>query len=170
MATTLIDGHNLIASLPDVSLSDPDDEQQLLAKLERSFSDVPGRVVVVFDPGHNPPVDAPPYQGRHVEALFARSPDRADDVIMELIRRDPNPKHLTVVTADREIIACANRRRCRVVKPGQFQQILRRRRERPVRRNSGDKPLPAGELASAGYLQYWYDYFDVPAEERERTS
>lgn len=166
MAMTLIDGHNLIAALPDISLADPDDEQQLLTKLERLFARVPGRVVVVFDPGPNPPLDAPPPPRGRVEAIFARPPDRADDVLMQMIRRDPNPKHVTVVTGDREILACANRHRCRTVAPERLRAELERRGARR-RRAPRETPAPTGELGTETYLESWFEYFGIPPEERE---
>ena len=166
MATLLIDGHNLIGRLPDISLSEPDDEQRLLAKLESHLAGAPGEVVVVFDPGPNPPADAPPYRGGRVAAIFARPPESADDVIMRLIRADPNPRHITVVTADREILACARRHRCRIVKTDRFVQRLARR-PRPHAVAPAAHPVPAGELATESYLTYWYDYFRVPDSERE---
>lgn len=165
MALLLIDGHNLIGRLPDISLSDPDDEQRLLAKLEAALAGTSGRVLVVFDPGPTPPVDAPPYRGGRIEVTFARPPDRADDVIMGVIRSDPNPKHITVVTADREILACARRRRCRIIKPDRFGARLR---QRPTRRAPMPaQPVATGALASDTYMSYWYDYFGVPAAERD---
>ncbi len=166
MATLLIDGHNLIGRLPDISLAEPDDEQRLLAKLETHFAGAPGQVVVVFDPGPNPPLDAPPYQGTRVAAVFARPPESADGVIMRLIRSDPNARHLTVVTADREILACARRHRCRIIKTDRFVQQLGRR----PKRHAAARPVsvvPTGELASESYLTYWYEYFSVPDAERE---
>ena len=166
VATFLIDGHNVIGQLPDISLADPDDEDRLVAKLEGHFAHVRGRVVVVFDPGHDPPLDAPAPRVGRIEAVFARPPDSADDVIIRTIREEPNARQLTVVTADREILACARRHRCRVVKTEQFVRRLARRPPQPREREQ-EKPAPAGDLASDTYLEYWYEYFDVPPEQRD---
>ncbi len=50
----LIDGHNLIAKLPDVNLSDPDDEIQLVLKLRQWTAVSAKRVVTVFFDGGIP--------------------------------------------------------------------------------------------------------------------
>jgi uncharacterized protein len=48
----LIDGHNLISQIPGLSLSDPDDEGDLVMLLRRYTTARRGRkVVVVFDHG-----------------------------------------------------------------------------------------------------------------------
>ena len=47
----LIDGHNLIGQLPDLSLNDPNDEAKLVQKLIGFAARQQKRVVVVFDSG-----------------------------------------------------------------------------------------------------------------------
>jgi len=42
----LIDGHNLIGQIPDISLSDPDDEAKLVLLLRRYTTARPGRQAV----------------------------------------------------------------------------------------------------------------------------
>lgn len=167
MATTVIDGHNVIGRSPDISLADPDDEQQLLARLDRFFTGSRERVIVVFDAGSNPPLDAPPIQRGRVEARFARPPQRADDLIMDIIRQEPNPKHLTVISSDREILARARKRRCRIVKTEEFLRVLARVQARKPKRQAPE-PVAQGDLRSETYLEYWFEYFGIPPEEWER--
>ncbi len=45
----LIDGHNLIGHSPDLSLSDPNDEAKLIARLRRYVARTDRQVTVVFD-------------------------------------------------------------------------------------------------------------------------
>lgn len=167
MARYLIDGHNLIGQLPDIALSDPDDEVRLLVKLEAYFAGSGDEVVVVFDPGPAPPLDQPPLRPGRITAVFARPPEHADIVVKRLITQDPNCRHLTVVTADREILAFARRNRCRIVRTGEFVARLERPRRPRRRAPAPSQPLPTGELGTAAYLEYWYDYFGVPPEDRE---
>jgi uncharacterized protein len=48
----LIDGHNLIGKMPDISLSDPDDEEQLALRLRQWAAENKSRqVIVIFDRG-----------------------------------------------------------------------------------------------------------------------
>jgi len=47
----LVDGHNLIGKLPNISLSDPDDEAKLVRVLENYHAVRPhDEILVVFDP------------------------------------------------------------------------------------------------------------------------
>ena len=51
----LIDGHNLIARTPGLSLADPDDEAKLSALLRRwAAADPRRKVTVIFDAGLKP--------------------------------------------------------------------------------------------------------------------
>ena len=50
----LIDGHNLIAKLPDISLDDPNDEIELILRLKSWASASPKRKVTVYFDGGLP--------------------------------------------------------------------------------------------------------------------
>ena len=79
----LIDGHNLIAQIPGLSLADEGDEAELVLLLRRYTTAKRGRqAVVVFDRGvygHPQRLD-----GYGITCSFARSPQDADE---QLIRR-----------------------------------------------------------------------------------
>ena len=81
----LIDGHNLIAATPGLSLSDLDDEQamiQILADFARTSR---RSITVYFDRGS---LAAPPISSTaRVNAIFVRSPRTADDAIRSHIER-----------------------------------------------------------------------------------
>ncbi|HEY1409924.1 MAG TPA: hypothetical protein VF434_13360, partial [Promineifilum sp.] len=72
----LIDGHNLIARTPDLSLADPDDEAKLVALLRRwAMADRRRKVTVIFD-GGLPAGESRNLSGSGVKAIFA--PNNAD--------------------------------------------------------------------------------------------
>ena len=48
----LIDGHNLIGSLPGLSLADPEDERKLLDRLQGYARRSRRRMIVFFDQGN----------------------------------------------------------------------------------------------------------------------
>ena len=106
----LVDGHNLIAHLPGIELSDPEDEAKLVELLHRFVLRHPGhRITVVFDGGvYGHP--APPKRDR-VEAIFARSPGDADTRLISLLERATPPQSYTLVSSDRAIAAAAKARR-----------------------------------------------------------
>lgn len=98
----LIDGHNLIGRLPDLSLQDPDDEEKL-ARLLSSYRARTGKAItVVFDPGG---AFALPKSRRFggVEIVFAPHGGSADRAIIRRVQRLRNPGEWLVVTSDREL-------------------------------------------------------------------
>ena len=110
----LIDGHNLIGRMPDICLSDPDDEAQLVARLQAYAGRRGKRVTVVFDRGL-PGGRSQALSGGRVEVVFAPAGRNADRVLIGRIRRSRNPRGLTVVTSDLEVIAAAEEQGARVV-------------------------------------------------------
>ncbi|MGD8966947.1 MAG: NYN domain-containing protein [Anaerolineae bacterium] len=115
----LIDGHNLIGRLPDISLTDPGDEAQLVSRLQGYAGRTGRRVTVVFDRGM-PGGRSQALSGGRVEVVFAPTGRNADRLLIERIRHARNPQGLTVVTSDREVIATAQDRGARVVRAEAF--------------------------------------------------
>lgn len=99
----LIDGHNLIGKLPDLKLSDPDDEDKLIAKLKKYAAKTKKIVTVVFDPPKHSEWFAwsdDRYEQPNLEIIFATMGRKADDVIRERIPRVKDKQGLIVVTSD----------------------------------------------------------------------
>lgn len=103
----LIDGHNLIARLPDLDLADPDDEAKLVYKL-RSFAARTGKqATVVFDGGLPGGVSAR-LSNNKVTAIFASDrQSTADKILLGLIRKARSPRAYTLVTSDSELLSAA---------------------------------------------------------------
>ena len=103
----LIDGHNLIARLPDVDLADPDDEAKLVFKL-RGFAARTGcKVTVVFDGGLPGGVSKSLSTSRVTAKFAAADHMSADQVLVKMIRKVKNPGGYCLVSSDREIIDAA---------------------------------------------------------------
>ncbi len=102
----LIDGHNLIGQMKDISLTDPDDEEQLLERLAVYQRRRRSQITVVFDAGSHG--GAP---GRHelhasgIRVLYARPGQRADDILCRLVRQASDRRGCLVVTSDRAVAA-----------------------------------------------------------------
>jgi hypothetical protein len=107
----IIDGHNLIGKMPDISLKDPDDEVQLILRL-RSWTAVSKKrqVTVYFDGGipggKNVRLSTP-----QVRVIFASESKTADTLIINRIKKVKNPPEYTLVTNDQAIIKTANERK-----------------------------------------------------------
>lgn len=115
----LIDGHNLIGKLPDLRLDDPDDEAKLVARLRTYAARTGKRVTVVFDRGL-PGGRSWDLSRGGVEVIFAASGHSADGILRERVRRARDPRGLTVVTSDREVISAAQAQGARVVRSDEF--------------------------------------------------
>ncbi len=115
----LIDGHNLIAQLPDQRLDDPDDEAQLVERLRRYQAHTGKRLTVVFDRGLPGGVERDLSTSK-VKVVFAPTGRAADALIIDRVRRSRDPRGLTVVTSDQHVIAAVERQGARVMRAETF--------------------------------------------------
>ena len=96
----LVDGMNVIGSRPDGWWKDRDAAMLRLVGMLEHWAVGPGgeEVTVVFE---RPP--SPPIRSSVIEVLHARRPrpNAADDEIIRLLREDPDPAAVRVVTSDR---------------------------------------------------------------------
>lgn len=107
----LIDGHNLIARTPGLSLADPDDEAKLVSLLRRwAAADARRKVIVIFDAGLPAGLDKR-LSGGGVKAIFAPNNTTADRLLTRRIEEARDPAAYTVVSSDAAILAAAARRR-----------------------------------------------------------
>jgi predicted RNA-binding protein with PIN domain len=107
----LIDGHNLIAQVPDISLDDPNDEIKLVLRLQSwAARRRQRRITVIFD-GGLPGGKSLRFSNASVKVLFASVGQTADTLLIKRIRRVKNPPEYTLVSNDREIVAAAEERR-----------------------------------------------------------
>jgi predicted RNA-binding protein with PIN domain len=119
----LIDGHNLIAQIADISLDEPNDEARLLTRL-RSFCARTGRKVFVYFDRRAPGAQDPPSAGG-LTIHFVRSPRTADDAILAHLRRLGREAHnWTVVSSDHEIQQAARRAGSRIQISSDFAKSL----------------------------------------------
>jgi hypothetical protein len=119
----LIDGHNVIGQLKDLSLGDPHDEALLVERLRSFAARKRVHLVVVFDSGL-PGGLSRELSTPGVQAVFAHSGSSADAIILERLGSLRDPRNWTVVSADQEIIQAAARRRVRILSPDGFAQAL----------------------------------------------
>lgn len=106
-----IDGHNLIARLPDISLDDPNDEIKLVLKLQRWASTGRNRRVTVIFDGGLPGGKSLRFSNNRVNVVFASTGRTADSLLINRIQKVKNPPEYTLVSSDQEIIAAAKDRR-----------------------------------------------------------
>ena len=119
----LIDGHNLIAHMPGMSLDDPDDEAKLVLRLRAYNARTRKKVTVVFDHGL-PGGWSRELSTGPVQVVFAGSHSNADRVILERIREAARPTEIKLVSSDGELGRAADARRVEVISSQEFAQML----------------------------------------------
>jgi len=127
----LIDGHNLIGQMPDISLADPDDEAQLVARL-RQYAGRAGRTLTVIFDGGLPGGPSRELSSGRVQGIFASGGRPADPLIIQRIRQIRDRGAWLVVSSDREILQAAARCHVRAQRSEEFAAEL-----------SAPPPLPA---------------------------
>ena len=119
----LIDGHNLIAQMPGLSLSDPDDEVQLVLRLRQFAAHKRQKITVVFDHGI-PGGWSRDLSTGPVKVIFAGSHTNADRVILERIREAKTPTDIKLVSSDAQVRRAAEVRRVQVIASQDFAASL----------------------------------------------
>jgi predicted RNA-binding protein with PIN domain len=119
MKTTIVDGNNVIGSVPDGWWRDrPAAVRRLLARLQCHQRHTGDTLILVLDV---PQADLPagPHDG--VEVLYAtrRGRNAADDRILELLDERPLP-NAEVITSDRALTTEAHHRQVTVTGAGTF--------------------------------------------------
>lgn len=120
----LIDGHNLIARMPDISLTDPDDEVKLILRLRRWTAVSQKRQVTLFFDGGIPGGKNVKLSTPQVRVIFASTGQTADALIMSRLYKVKNPSEYLLVTSDQQIIATATARKIKHLTADKFAQRL----------------------------------------------
>ena len=150
----VIDGHNLIGQMLEISLSDPHDEEKLIKRLEGYHQERGTPIIVVFDPGQAPP-PAKRLRGKGIKVLFAPPGSKADTLIINLIKKSPYPKGLTIVSSDREVRRAARARRAKMMTAQRFARML----SRPKRLPSTEPTIKEKGLSSSE-VKEWMAIFE----------
>ncbi len=154
----LVDGHNVIAVLQDITLDDPHDEAKLVMKLRAWTARVRRKAIVVFD-GGVPGGPSATLSTADVRVIFAaRHHTTADRIIHERLSALPDAPNWTVVSSDHEVLDRARAIGARTLTAQQFADDLDRppgsAKEKP------DSVSPAEVLA-------WLEVFQEVEESQE---
>ena len=115
----IIDGHNLIPHLPGLSLSDEDDEAQLIRLLQEYGRLRRRSIEVYFD--RAPAAQAGVRRFGRVQAHFVRSGITADEAIMARLRSlGKRARNVQVVSSDRQVQRAAQAVHATVISSGEF--------------------------------------------------
>ncbi len=158
----LVDGHNLIGHMPDLSLADSDDEAQLVFWLRKYAMRKRGRqVVVIFDHG----VYGHPQQlnGYGVECHFSTSPRDADADLIRRIRAIQRKNDWQVITSDHAVADVARACGIRVLSAQEFARRLHLL-DQPV---IASDHKPGEQTLSPQEVEEWLRLFGVNPNDNE---
>ena len=160
----LIDGHNLIGRIPDIGLDDPDDEVELVLRLRSWSARSRGRrVTVIFDHGLPGGTDKGLSTSK-VQVVFASSGQSADSLLIKRIMSVKNPRQMTLVTSDNQILRVAGERRMPVLKAEEFalkiKPHVRLENGPESEKNLGENELEVDPKLSDEEMQMWLNLFD----------
>jgi predicted RNA-binding protein with PIN domain len=139
----LIDGHNLIGQLGRPRLEDADDEAQLVLELRAFLARERKKGLVAFDRGTYAAV--PDLSSAALTVRFARPPRSADDILLDVIDQERNPRGLIVVTSDHRVQNRARLRGATVIEAHAFGRQLR---AAPPPAKTAEPRLSADEVAA----------------------
>jgi predicted RNA-binding protein with PIN domain len=158
----LVDGHNLIAQMPNMRLSDADDESKLVLLLRGYAARVRGRqIIVVFDHGvYGHPLNL---NGYSVTCHFAKSPQDADTQLIKRLRALDRPREWTLISSDRVIVEVARQCGVKVITSHDFAPELAAK-PTSIRGTPSEKPERA---LTPREVNEWLELFGVSPEEDE---
>lgn len=161
----LIDGHNLIAQMPNIDLDDPHDEAKLVLRL-RSWA-AAGRnrkVTVIFDGGL--PGGRERFLSRgQVKVEFASTGRTADGLLIGRLTRVKNPTAWTLVSGDLEVIAAAAARRVPYITSSAFAIQLSADQAPPAEEKSEDNAETAeNPVVTSDDVALWLELFGPEPE------
>jgi predicted RNA-binding protein with PIN domain len=120
----LIDGHNLIGAMPQISLDDPDDEQALIVLLQAFCQRSQRKAMVYFD--RRAPGSRDPGAGGRLTVHFVQPPRTADEAIAAHLGHLGGRAHnWIVISSDRQVQLAARHAGARVMSSQDFGRLLR---------------------------------------------
>jgi predicted RNA-binding protein with PIN domain len=126
----LIDGHNLIAKLPDISLEDPYDEAKLVLQLRSWIAAGRNRRITVIFDGGLPGGEWRQLSNGRLKAIFASENSTADALLRKRVYQVKDSGAYTLVSSDREVLSAAKSRRMRYMTAEQFAQSMAKFKKR----------------------------------------
>lgn len=168
----IIDGHNLIGVLPDISLSQPDDEARLIDRLLSYRAAVGSDIVVFFDRSRYAAAGShrgAPHSNSGIEIRYAAAEQTADDAIVEFLRGCKQPGQFAVVTNDHGLINRVRAMGASVLPASQFSARLARRKPKPGPATRL-KESPAPNPRAPGFADLYDQFLEADAVAKTRAA
>jgi uncharacterized protein len=128
--------------------------------------DEAAQTVIVFDAKESPIDGSEKEQFQGIQVRYAVEYDEADELLEELIRRDPTPKKLLVVSSDLRVRRAARRRRAQSEASETWFDSLQQRRRTPG--HSARPPEKPDPISDEVDVDYWLRNFGFEPGEENR--
>jgi predicted RNA-binding protein with PIN domain len=102
-----------------------------------------------------------------IKVIFSKAAT-ADEDIISLIERFPNPKEITVVTSDNAILKAAGRQGCHTSPPEEFYKKITRLLKKEKFTTPSKEPTGKYQDLQEHEVKYWLKYFQERLEEGKR--
>jgi predicted RNA-binding protein with PIN domain len=159
----LIDGYNLIKTVPVFNEIIEDGLKNARRNLEATLTiyskDNNISVCVFYDGGTNSYRSQQQNSGL-LETFYSKRPEKADDMIMDVIASSHGARWLRVVTSDREIQHFAKRHKISFVGSEEFAEELERPLKPPTTIKEKSREEDPYWCPEKGEIEEWLDVFD----------
>lgn len=151
----LIDGNNVIGQRVGWHRDKPGSRRLLMQDLARLAKVKKLRLAVVFDGAPDPQFpDGSSYRG--VKIFYSRQGSDADTRIIEMVEAERNRKNLIVVTSDTTLAARVRANGVRVMRSGEFRQMLDKTLDEAVDAAPDEEPNIKDDE-----IDKWLRYFGI---------
>ncbi len=166
----LIDGHNLIGKMPDIQLSDPNDEVKLVLRVQEWLNGRSSQqATIIFDGRRMMGGVSNPLSSRQLTVIFSPDGIIADDLIIRRINQVKNPAAYTVVSSDRMVASAAQAIRMKTLSSDEFIEragFVFDTPKKKKRREIAPAPETDDPIITDAEVAEWLDLFG-PVPERK---
>lgn len=167
----IVDGYNVIFKISELGYTTEKCDievlrNRFLAMLEQYKEKRKHKLIVVFDgQGAGNSTEIRP---AGIDVVFSRQDLNADEEIKRMVSSSDNPKHITVITSDRDIEQYVKRYGCKVVDALAFYRDIKKKVEyiqagdkgdSRSKKEEDDEPLCKYLGPSKSEAKYWLDVF-----------
>jgi len=174
----IVDGYNVIFKISELGYSTEKCDIEVLRNrfltlLEQYKEKRKHKLIVVFDGQGTGNSSGTRAAG--IDVVFSREGFDADEEIKSIVRNSENPRHITVITSDRDIEQCVKKYGCRVVDSLAFYRDIKKKvsdiqaegqGDIRLKKEEDDEPISKYIGPSKSEAQYWLKIFSDKTDSR----
>jgi predicted RNA-binding protein with PIN domain len=174
----IIDGYNVIFKISELGYSTEKCDIEVLRNrfltlLEQYKEKRKHKLIVVFDGQGTGNSSETRVAG--IDVVFSREDLDADEEIKRMVSNSKNPRHVTVITSDRDIEQYVRKYGCKVVEPLAFYRDIKKKvahiqaagqEDSRFKKKEDDEPISKYLGPSKSEAQYWLKVFSKETGKR----